>query len=701
MVSDAEDTEDPVLDESELQLEIPREVEGGDGETPTKTPCHQKKQPVSPTMWDMPYFAPLLTTNRTLTEEKQRKTSLLQQWASTAMLMRKYKLGTVLGTGADARVVKAERRKDGTAFAVKVIDLKMPVHASTFDNTSKERESMLLARAARMRREMEIHFKLPPHPNIVECFEVFGGARKSHLVLGLCEGGTLLDKVCDIGPHSKNGESPAYRKLLTTRGSAFIAKQVLGGIRFLHANGVVHRDLKLENLLLKKPVTSKTPLRDVRVVLVDFGSARYTRKRSLGERKPTAHVGTHAYMAPEQHVGGSVDASLDLWSFGIVLSAICTGRHPLREVPRDTWHGEMQKDRLPDGASDEARTAWAKVPQARDLARKCLRLYPNDRVTAAKALKHPWIIDNTNVASFDDDEERTPSEVQVVAPMRPISLSSRRRWRTWAPCGSKSMPLEAAASSMKPPPLEDLPTSISGGIPQGGFDETNDQRLSHDDILRLPRVLNGLRDLRRTKLQKTLLIVVAMRAQDAEVRQALNLFERTLRASSRPDASHLTRDDVEEALLTEDTISLRAADELCAAFEDLSLDGSGNVSLAEFVAGVLALRQRSRQNLVAPLLAELDPTNSGTVDASALATFLTGARTQSTDDSQFHHQQRDSPSPELLRATLLFKEVPFPDDDEIHDLVHSAIANVNGDPSTSLSHDAVIDLLFQPSSDPI
>lgn len=613
--------------------------------------------------------------------------------------MRKYKLGEVLGTGADAKVVRAIRRSDGSIFATKIIELKLAQEGVSFNAANAASGHLALqARAARVRRELEIHLNLPEHPHIVPCYEVFSGARRSYMVLGLCAGGTLLDFVC----------SEASARLLAEPGAARIARQVLEAIRFLHMNGIVHRDLKLENLLLKELVDDSTPLEDVHIQLADFGSARYLRKRSF-ERSATAHVGTLAYMAPEQHVGGTVDASLDMWSFGIVLAALCTGRHPLRDVPREQWHAEMQRDRLPDGASETAAEAWASMPEARNLAGNVLRLESSARITALQALKHPWITRHTGPPAPVGDGRRFASAPTGTARSTPAQRPRRvsflkdfraslvrkgaklaafgnaqRRRRASAPAKTQaSQPSSPLTASPRLSAL-DRSSKSTPNMRASDADALDDEAVaelvprlekeSREDVLRLPRVLDGLREVRKNRLQKTLLVLVALRAEDVEVKQALRLFEQIA-----PNRDYLTRDDVEDALLSNEGVSIRVADKLCDAFEGLSLDGSGKVSVAEFVAGVLSLRRTSRFEVAKPVLAQLDPKGKGRVDKRALADMLRLARAE----------------PRLHDCEDIALSTPsaLPSDDEIDKLVSD---NVDG---PELSYEEVVNLLFRDGTD--
>jgi predicted Ser/Thr protein kinase len=100
-----------------------------------------------------------------------------------------------------------------------------------------------------------------------------------------------------------------------------MALEIASALGAAHAAGVIHRDLKPENVL----ITS-----DGRIKIVDFGIAQIEGPEATRLTRAGAMLGTPAYMAPEQLLGGTVDARADLYAVGVVLSEMLTGRHPLR-----------------------------------------------------------------------------------------------------------------------------------------------------------------------------------------------------------------------------------------------------------------------------------------------------------------------------------------------------------------------------------
>jgi predicted Ser/Thr protein kinase len=114
---------------------------------------------------------------------------------------------------------------------------------------------------------------------------------------------------------------------------AAIASEMASALTAAHDAGVIHRDLKPENVLIKT---------DGSIKIVDFGIAQIEGPEATRLTRAGAMLGTPAYMAPEQLLGGHVDGRADIYAFGIVLGEMLTGRHPLRTdgaAIRNTPHG--------------------------------------------------------------------------------------------------------------------------------------------------------------------------------------------------------------------------------------------------------------------------------------------------------------------------------------------------------------------------
>mmetsp|Transcript_7381 Transcript_7381/g.13115 ORF Transcript_7381/g.13115 Transcript_7381/m.13115 type:complete len:849 (-) Transcript_7381:86-2632(-) len=218
---------------------------------------------------------------------------------------REYHLGNELGHGASGRVFECTCTDSDETFAVKVVDMR---HLRLSGGTDRVLKNL--------RREVKILKSLPTHANIVRMVDSLEKDEFFYLVLELVSGGDLFSALMHrAGP----------RPRLLEKEAAFVFSQLLEGLAFLHGRGVVHRDLKLENILIASE-TRDGPYVLYRVKITDFGLSK-----AIGSGLIEAHhsvVGTRRYAAPEILTGGTYDFRVDLWSLGVVLYILLVGRYP-------------------------------------------------------------------------------------------------------------------------------------------------------------------------------------------------------------------------------------------------------------------------------------------------------------------------------------------------------------------------------------
>lgn len=218
------------------------------------------------------------------------------------VLDERYTVVELLGEGAMGAVYRAER-PDGPPVAVKVL------HEDLGDN-AELRE--------RFEREARALFGLE-HPNIlgVHDFGVFN--RAPYLVMELLEG-IPLDK------YVEDYKVPPTMGLL-------LARQILHGLAFAHGQGVLHRDLKTENVFV-----AQQPDGTFCAKLLDFGLVKFVDDDRWGASKKLtvqgSVFGTPAYMSPEQCSGAPTDASTDVYACGVMLFELMTGVWPFMEESR-------------------------------------------------------------------------------------------------------------------------------------------------------------------------------------------------------------------------------------------------------------------------------------------------------------------------------------------------------------------------------
>lgn len=214
-----------------------------------------------------------------------------------------------------------------------------------------------------VRREVAIMKHLPKHPNIVTLKDTYEDDNAVHLVMELCEGGELFDRIVARGHY-------------TERAAAAVIKTIVEVIQVCHKHGVMHRDLKPENFLFaNKKETS--PLK-----AIDFGLSMFFKP---GENFSEI-VGSPYYMAPEV-LRRNYGPEVDVWSAGVILYILLCGVPPFWA---ETEQGIAQA--IIRSVVDFKRDPWPKVSaNAKDLVKKMLDPDPKRRLTAQEVLDHPWV----------------------------------------------------------------------------------------------------------------------------------------------------------------------------------------------------------------------------------------------------------------------------------------------------------------------
>ncbi|KAK4441454.1 Calcium-dependent protein kinase [Sesamum alatum] len=214
-----------------------------------------------------------------------------------------------------------------------------------------------------VRREVEIMKHMPKHPNIVSLKDTYEDDSAVHIVMELCEGGELFDRIVARGHY-------------TERAAAVVMRTIMEVVQMCHRHGVMHRDLKPENFLFaNKKETS--PLK-----AIDFGLSVFFKP---GERFNEI-VGSPYYMAPEV-LKRNYGPEIDVWSAGVILYILLCGVPPFWA---ETEQGVAQA--IIRSVIDFKRDPWPRVSDnAKDLVKKMLDPDPSRRLTAPQVLEHPWL----------------------------------------------------------------------------------------------------------------------------------------------------------------------------------------------------------------------------------------------------------------------------------------------------------------------
>jgi calcium-dependent protein kinase len=257
-----------------------------------------------------------------------------------------YTIGEVCGSGAFATVRKVTSKTTGQVRALKII------------KKQKNQDS------ARMYLEVEILKKLI-HPNIMQIFEFYEDKKNFYIITELCEGGELFDMIVDKGSFNEDD-------------AAWVMKQLLSAINYIHSNNIVHRDLKPENILLD---TKKNNI----IKIIDWGTARFFEKN----KKMNKVSGTPYYIAPEV-LFEKYDEKCDIWSCGVIMYILLCGYPP--------FNGENDNEilnRIKTGKYIFPEEEWDNVSdEAKDLIGKMLTFAPADRYSASQCLNHTWLTEH-------------------------------------------------------------------------------------------------------------------------------------------------------------------------------------------------------------------------------------------------------------------------------------------------------------------
>uniref|UniRef100_A0A8C2K0V4 Myosin light chain kinase, smooth muscle n=1 Tax=Cyprinus carpio TaxID=7962 RepID=A0A8C2K0V4_CYPCA len=283
-----------------------------------------------------------------------------------------YDVGDRLGTGKFGTVFKLIEKSTKKVWAGKFIKA----------YSAKEKDSV--------RQEIAIMNDLH-HPKLVQCVNAFEGKTDIVMVLDMISGGELFERIID-----EDFE-------LTEREVIKYMLQIVDGVNFIHKKGIVHLDLKPENIMCVNKTGSK-------IKLIDFGLAR--RLENAGSLKVL--FGTPEFVAPEVINYEAISYATDMWSIGVICYILVSGLSPfmgdndnetLSNVTSATWDFE---DEAFDEISDEAK----------DFISNLLKKDMKARLSCDQCFQHPWLKQDT-----------TNMEVKKLSKERMKKYILRRKWQ--------------------------------------------------------------------------------------------------------------------------------------------------------------------------------------------------------------------------------------------------------------------------------
>ncbi|XP_038904731.1 CDPK-related kinase 7-like [Benincasa hispida] len=269
-----------------------------------------------------------------------------------------YDLGDEVGRGHFGYTCSARAKKGslkGQQVAVKIIPKSKMTTAIAIED---------------VRREVKILRALTGHKNLVQFYDSYEDEDNVYVVMELCEGGELLDRILSRG--GKYSEEDAK----------IIMVQILSVVAYCHLQGVVHRDLKPENFLFTSKDESST------LKAIDFGLSDYVKP----DERLNDIVGSAYYVAPEV-LHRSYRTEADMWSIGVIAYILLCGSRPFWAR---TESGIFRAVLKADPNFEEA--PWPSLStDAIDFVKRLLNKDYRKRLTAAQALCHPWLADHQDI----------------------------------------------------------------------------------------------------------------------------------------------------------------------------------------------------------------------------------------------------------------------------------------------------------------
>ncbi|XP_075654111.1 calcium-dependent protein kinase 28-like [Castanea sativa] len=438
-----------------------------------------------------------------------------------------YTIGKLLGHGQFGYTYVATDKTNGDRVAVKRI----------------EKNKMILPIAVEdVKREVKILQALTGHENVVQFYNAFEDDSYVYIVMELCEGGELLDRIL-AKKDSRYSEKDA----------AVVVRQMLKVAAECHLHGLVHRDMKPENFLFK------STRMDSALKATDFGLSDFIKPG----KKFQDIVGSAYYVAPEVLKRKSGPES-DVWSIGVITYILLCGRRPFWDKTEDGIFKEVLRNK-----PDFRRKPWPTISNsAKDFVKKLLVKDPRARLTAAQALSHPWVREG-------GDASEIPIDISVLNNMRQFVKYSRL----------KQFALRALASTIDDEELADLKDQFSAiDVDKNGAISLEEMRqaLAKDLPWKMkePRVLEILQAIDSNTdglVDFTEFVAAALHVHQLEEHDSEKWHQRSQAAFEKFDID-------KDGFITPEELRLHTGlrGSIDPLLEEADIDKDGKISLSEF-----------------------------------------------------------------------------------------------------------------------
>jgi calcium-dependent protein kinase len=317
-----------------------------------------------------------------------------------------YEIGQQIGQGMFGIVNLVKHRESGHERVLKTINKRTAVAAGT--------------PLAMLSQEMDI-LALLDHPHVLRLFEHYNDTENIYIVTDVCYGGHLLNIV---------EEHCSQRIPMPEAWVSRVFKQAIEAVGYCHSKGVMHKDIKFENLMLNKAVTCKSPLQDIHVIVIDVGLSELFGPMHRKGLRSNMSAGSPATMAPEV-IRRDFSYKCDIWSFGCLLYAIFNNQpaylpdgaggqvlytYPFSPAPteQDPWGLEgLARAQL---AGPPMQPLRAVSQEGQDAVIRMLTCDERMRPSAQECLRLPWFstYNPTKVLELSEDQVRALLEDREV-----------------------------------------------------------------------------------------------------------------------------------------------------------------------------------------------------------------------------------------------------------------------------------------------
>eukprot|EP00892_Ulva_mutabilis_P002402 jgi/Ulvmu1/12162/UM085_0026.1 len=272
---------------------------------------------------------------------------------------------------------------------------------------------------------------------------VFVTARRVYIVTELVTGGELLDIVTEHGVFSEPQ-------------AAYLVRQVLSGVTYLHSKDIVHRDLKLENLLLDGELPKAV------VKIADFGLSKvFSSNATL-----STVCGSPLYMAPELLMLDQKSAyspAVDIWSVGVILFILLAGYSPFDDV-----NDAALFEKIKSGKYDDGDPVWETISSgAKALVAQMLDVHADNRISAEQCLQNEWLIEQARIVDELEDGAALPKAPQAAYVRAERQVRAVSQMRSTRSLQQQAYAAAETGQTQVPAVVEDLLTATKNSFTEG------------------------------------------------------------------------------------------------------------------------------------------------------------------------------------------------------------------------------------------